>query len=482
MRLLLTWAPPAFTPHVDPGPILRLLEHADPGYDAAVLLCPRTELPVARAQAAAMRRYIEAVEVRPVELPDPSDHAQLFAILQALLPELPAAEADVLLSAGTPQAQTLWVILVQAGLLKARMLQVIPARFVPVPHPHPVREVRFEIEGFPEIRALREEVVRLRAQVADREGALVGRSPPMRRLAERIERVAAARVPVLVLGETGTGKELVARALHQASDRAAQPFVAENCGAFAEGVLASELFGHEAGAFTGATGRHRGVFERADGGTLFLDEVGELPPAVQVRLLRVLQEGVLRRVGGEVSITVDVRVIAATHRDLRALVAAGAFREDLYYRLCGATLEVPPLRDRPGDLEALIVHFLRAEGRSDLRLARSVWRALQAWSWPGNVRELQAEVRRWTVFCDEEVHLDDLAPEIRAGAPMPGPAPRVAAPHERTLAEVVADAEATAVRAALAATGGNRSAAARRLDIDRHTLARKVAALGLEGS
>jgi two-component system response regulator AtoC len=128
------------------------------------------------------------------------------------------------------------------------------------------------------------------------------------------------------------------------------------------------------------------------------------------------------------------------------------------------------------------VHFLRAEGRSDLRLARSVWRALQAWSWPGNVRELQAEVRRWTVFCDEEVHLDDLAPEIRAGAPAPGPAPRVAVTHERTLAEVVADAEAAAVRAALAATGGNRSAAARRLDIDRHTLARKVAALGLEGS
>ncbi|MCA9543577.1 MAG: sigma 54-interacting transcriptional regulator, partial [Myxococcales bacterium] len=280
-----------------------------------------------------MLRFVDQVHLELVDVADPSDHAALFMALHALLPSLPAEPTDVLLSAGTPQAQTLWVVLVQAGLLDARMLQVIPPRFVPDPHPEPVRQVRLDIPGFPEIRALTAEVVRLRARVAAVAGDLIGDSAPMRRLADRLARVAVAEVPVLVLGETGAGKELVARALHQASPRAQGPFVAENCGAFAQGTLASELFGHEAGAFTGAGRAHRGVFEQAHGGTLFLDEVGELPLNVQVQLLRVLQTGELRRLGGERPVRVDVRVVAATHRELASEVAAGRFREDLYYRL-----------------------------------------------------------------------------------------------------------------------------------------------------
>jgi transcriptional regulator with GAF, ATPase, and Fis domain len=191
-------------------------------------------------------------------------------------------------------------------------------------------------------------------------------------------RVAASNASVLLVGETGTGKELVARTIHRLSERVAGPFIAENCGAFSEGVLASELFGHERGAFTGAAARRRGLFEQADGGTLFLDEIADTSPRVQVSLLRVLQEGTLRRVGAEQPITVDVRVIAATHRDLSALVAKGEFREDLYYRLCGATVRVPPLRERLGDLEGLVRHFLAELGATKLWPDAAAWRRLRA--------------------------------------------------------------------------------------------------------
>jgi DNA-binding NtrC family response regulator len=348
--------------------------------------------------------------------------------------------------------------------------------------------VRLDIEGFPEIRALRAEVARLRAAARAAAAALVGESPPMRDLYARIARVAATDVPVLILGETGTGKELVARAVHETSARARQPFVAENCGVFAEGVVASELFGHEAGAFTGAAGRRRGVFEQAHTGTLLLDEVGELAPRVQNNLLRVLQEGALRRVGGEARITVDVRVIAATHRDLAVMVAEGTFREDLYYRLRGATLEVPPLRARPGDVELLVAAFLdevaaRRDGRG-LTVTRDAMRALCAYAWPGNVRELRAEVMRWGVFCDDQVDTSDLAPEIRspAGPRTPPPATPPAAPGQvLTLAQAVEAAERAAVTAALAAENGNLSRTARALGIDRNTLKRKLAAYGLRG-
>ena len=286
-----------------------------------------------------MCRSLEArvgkVELLIVDVTDPTDYARLFRLLGPIVArakaelDRPGMVIDVLLSAGTPQAQTLWVILVQAGLLPARMLQVIPPSFVPVPHPKAIREVRLDIEGFPEIRALRDELERLRAESRAASSTLLGESAPMVELRARVARIAASEAPVLVLGETGTGKELVAREIHASSARARGPFVAENCSVFAEGVLASELFGHEAGAFTGAGKRRRGLFEQAHGGTLFLDEVGELSPRVQATLLRVLQDGTLRRVGGEGRVEVDVRIVAATHRDLPEMVRRGEFREDL---------------------------------------------------------------------------------------------------------------------------------------------------------
>ena len=516
-RALLTWsdagiagprpAHHAARPADDRGPVLRLLDQAESRYDAVwVLTIPAGEGPTARL-AKEIERLGPTAAVRTVHVTDPSDHAALFHELGPLASDarraFPAPEwsLDVCLSAGTPQAQTLWVILVQAGVLPARMLQVIPAVFVDKGRP-PVRVVRLDFEGFPEIRALRREVLRLRAEVRPAIRPLLGESPSIVEMRRRIERVARSDAPVLILGETGTGKELVARSIHEQSTRAKGPFVAENCGVFAEGVLASELFGHEAGAFTGASTRRKGVFEQAHNGTLLLDEVGELSPRVQAALLRVLQEGALRRVGGEVKVPVDVRVLAATHRDLQAMVRAGTFREDLYFRLRGATIEVPPLRARPGDIEVLMDAFLdevavrRAAGR--LQLTREARRAVLAYPWPGNVRELRAEVERWAVFCDAVIDVADLTREIvdpslwrvdkPAAADKPGAAdnpvsstgksPESSPASERgpvrPLTHVVEEAKKKAIMDALRATDKNLSRAARLLKIDRNTLRRSM--------
>ncbi|MFO0578765.1 MAG: sigma-54 dependent transcriptional regulator [Polyangia bacterium] len=479
----------------DRGPVLRLLEQPESceRYACIWVLSTPSALRPTQALVRELAGHAPRIELRTLEVEDPSDYGQVFRALGPLCSEIrrahrgPGWSLDVLLSAGTPQAQTLWVILVQAGMLAARMLQVIPPQFVPVPHPQAVREVRLDIEGFPAIRALRDEVQRLRAmtQAAPSLEQLLGDSEPMRAVRARLVRLAQAEVPVLILGETGTGKELAARALHQASARAAGPFIAENCAAFAEGVLHSELFGHEAGAFTGATARRRGLFEQAHGGTLFLDEVGELPPRVQATLLRVLQEGSLRRVGGEGRVQVDVRVVAATHRDLKSMVERGAFREDLYYRLCGASVELPPLRARIADLPLLIDAFLdeaRRGGRA-LSIGPEALRLCARYAWPGNVRELRAEVQRWAVFCEDEVDPDALSPEIRAPARRSQRTP--AAPDEppvvavEPLAESLARVERAALQAALVATGRNLVQTARALGIDRNTLKRKLRGHGL---
>ena len=490
MHVLLTWSdrgvdrPPAH--HVrrrpdDTGPVARLLSaEGTPAYDLIFVLTT----PAGRRRAGQLVDQLGTRgELVSTHITDPSDHAALFDAALRVRDALPAgAHVDLLLSAGTPQAQTIWVVMAQAGLFqrgphaRVRMLQVIPPQFVPHPHPHPVREVTLDIAGFPEIRSLAAEVASLRAELTRTLPHMVGDSPLMQALARRTARVAPTPLPILVLGETGTGKELVARAVHQLSDRAAGPFVAESCGALAESVLESELFGHVAGAFTGALSTRRGLFARAHGGTLFLDEVGELSPRVQVRLLRVLQEGRVRPVGSEDTLPVDVRVVAATHRDLPAMVAAGTFREDLWFRLRGATLHVPPLRERPSDLPALVARFLQEAGHPTLSVEPAVWRALANHRWPGNVRELRAEVVRWAVFCDHTVTPADLSPELQAR-----PAPAAPPTHSTVepLATQVARVERTAITHALATTGSIRGAA-RALEIDRNTLKRKLRSLGIE--
>jgi len=324
----------------------------------------------------------------------------------------------------------------------------------------------------------------LRAELRQRFAldSFVAESALMRGVLDLVRRAARGRSTVLVTGESGTGKELVARALHYHSERVAGPFVAANCRAFASGVLESELFGHERGAFTGAERARPGLFERAQGGTVFLDEIGDVSLDFQAKLLRVLQERRVRRVGGDDERELDVRVVAATNRDLRAEVAAGRFREDLYFRLAVVPIELPPLRERRDDILPLARQFLahaNAElGRSVRGFGAEVERWLSAHAWPGNVRELENAIERGVVLARGDllelgdVALDSRAPSENAGAP--------AADASGSLQDFLERAAAERIRAALAEAGGVKAEAARRLAIDRTTLYRLMRRYGVE--
>ena len=255
------------------------------------------------------------------------------------------------------------------------------------------------------------------AAIPERFG-MVGDSPAMRKVFALLEKVVGSQVPVLIQGETGTGKELVAKALHQNGARAEKPFMAENCAAVPAELLESELFGHKRGSFTGAVADRAGHFVVADGGTVFLDEIGDMPLAMQAKLLRVLQDGEIRPVGSNRSRRVDVRVIAATNQDLRTMCGQGTFREDLYFRLNVITIQLPPLRERKGDVAHLVRFFLGrfgAEMGLETRIDPEALRALERWRWPGNVRELENEVQRDLALSGGRIRLDDLSPGVRAG-------------------------------------------------------------------
>ena len=263
-----------------------------------------------------------------------------------------------------------------------------------------VEELKVSVGKVLEKKHLRQENVLLKRELRQRNSLdnIVGRSPQMQAVYHMIETVAATTSTVLITGESGTGKELVARAIHSTSDRAAAAFVSINCGAFTETLLESELFGYMKGSFTGAVSNRKGLFEAAEGGTIFLDEIGETTPTMQVKLLRVLQERSIRRVGGLEEIPVDVRVVAATNRDLSQMVEDGTFRNDLYYRISVIPIEMPPLRTRRTDIPDLVRHFLEkysaAAGRSTLEISEEAIRYLETYDWPGNVRELENTIER----------------------------------------------------------------------------------------
>ena len=334
-------------------------------------------------------------------------------------------------------------------------------------------------------RALRKarldaEVAALRAATATDDLGLVGQAPAMAQLRAMVRRVAQTSVSVLVLGPTGTGKELVARALHACGARSAGPFVAIHCGALSAELLESELFGHMKGSFTGAYRDQPGLVEAAHGGTLFLDEVGEMPAPMQVKLLRFLQEGTFVPVGGRVQKRAEARVVAATHRDLEAMVQDGSFREDLFYRLKGVVLRTPALAERPADVPQLATRFLhRVAPRAGFTAGALAW--LTAREWPGNVRELKAVVESAGALilpgCNEvDAELLRLASgdTADAGAP-PGPVDASSGPLEAALNEL----ELRLVRDAMTAAGGNQSEAARRLGVSRVGLIKKLTRLGL---
>ncbi len=339
-------------------------------------------------------------------------------------------------------------------------------------------ELRRRVNNLLENRQLKDEVSALRAMLDKRYGfdAIVGQSPPMDKLFEQMTQVAPTRSSVLIVGECGTGKELVAKALHQASPRRTERFLAINCGAIPSDILESELFGHEKGSFTGAVGRKIGKFELAHRGTLFLDEISELYPELQVKLLRVLEERQVMRVGGDELIDLDFRLIVATNRDLEREVAAGRFREDLYYRLKVVTLVIPPLRERLSDLPLLAEHILRelaaAERQPGLALDPETLQALARYHWPGNVRELRNVLESVAVFhAGGTVGLADLPAELRTRLEAaPGAAPASPGAAARTMADV----ERQAILDTLNRTGGRRAEAARLLDIGLRTLQRKL--------
>jgi DNA-binding NtrC family response regulator len=340
-------------------------------------------------------------------------------------------------------------------------------------NPH---ELSLHVERLIRVHELQVENRLLRERLAGRRHFhdLVSRSPRMHEVFELIRNVASLRSTVLVQGESGTGKEMVARALHAAGDRKDGPFVAVPCAALSETLLESELFGHEKGAFTGATERRKGKFELADGGTLLLDEIGDVTPRLQAELLRVLQERTFFRVGGTEDVKVDVRVVAATHRDLRAAVRAGTFREDLFYRLDVIHLGLPPLRERMEDLPELVRLFVQRaaaeQGRPAPEVSEEATRRLMAHTWPGNVRELENAVERAMATTSGAT----IGPEaFRFLDPPPPPAPSI--PDDLPLREV----ERRVIEATLRRTGGNVKAAAQSLRIDRSTLYDKMERYGL---
>ncbi|HSG40988.1 MAG TPA: sigma-54 dependent transcriptional regulator [Thermoanaerobaculia bacterium] len=353
--------------------------------------------------------------------------------------------------------------------------------------PYEIDELRFVVAKTLETARLQAENRRLVEEVKRLGGGkrLLGESPAMRAVMDAVERVGPASAGVLVRGESGTGKELVARRIHELSDRARGPFVAVNCAAIPDTLVESELFGHRRGAFTGADRDRPGKFRQADGGTLFLDEVGDMALAAQAKLLRVLQEGIVEPLGGGDPVHVDVRVLAATHRDLKALAAEGRFREDLLFRLRVVEIELPPLRERGGDVLLLARNFLAAASRAGLAFAPETERALLAWSWPGNVRELANAVERATIFCrGDVVQPEDLPQEVRGAAPREGdPGAGLTWDPEddfQTAKKKVIDRfEKAILTEALREHGGNISQAARKLGLHRQNLQQKLHELGI---
>jgi len=341
-------------------------------------------------------------------------------------------------------------------------------------------ELRFRIERALKVRRLQEENMALRMERDAHLGfeGIIGNSAAMKELFRMARKVATSEATVLILGESGTGKELIAKAIHCASPRCDGPFIPVNCGAMPDTLLESELFGHEKGAFTGAIARKLGRFELADKGTIFLDEIGDMPPALQVKLLRVLQDRRFERVGGTKTIEVDVRIIAATNQNLERLMEEGKFREDLYYRLNVITIFVPPLRERPEDIPLLAEHFLRKyRTETNKRItgfSQETMDILMSYNWPGNVRELENAVEHAVVLAKSQIiQPDDLPFNLKSHEP------EVPA-RITTLEEAQKEFKKRLIMRVLQQTGGNRTKAARILNIQRTYLSRLIKELEIK--
>jgi two-component system, NtrC family, response regulator HydG len=431
-------------------------ELADAGYRVSAVA-------TAEEASAALERRAYALVVSDLRLPG----ADGFAVLERVRALVPAPGFIMLTGFGTIDQAV--------GALKAGADDFLTK-------PVDLEHLRLAAERVLQNRRLRNEVREYREVLADRGfHGMHGRSPAMLRLFDLVRRIARSAGSVLITGESGTGKELVARALHEESPRAGAPFVAINCAGIPETLLESELLGHVAGAFSGARGARKGLFLEADGGTLFLDEIGEMPASMQTKLLRLLQDGQVRPVGGNQEVGTDVRIVAATHRDVAELMAEGSFREDLFFRLETFRIDVPPLRERGEDIGRLLNFFLRrhalARGEPPRRLAPDALRQLLGYRFPGNVRELAGLVERATTLARGDlIGVEDLPERVRrdpAGDGATDSGTGTGAQREEDWA-TLEELEDRYIRQVLAFTGGNKQRAARILGIGRKTLYRRL--------
>ncbi len=480
------------------GPVLSLLEAET---FEAVHLFHNNEDYLRRASALlteARERWPDIeISYENIPAPDPTNHDLLYELMHNRCVELAAkygntAQFTVATSSGTPQMQTCWLLLVLGGVFKARLVQLVPPHKLR-PGDSPVREIKPSLERFPKIvspaRLQRElsaakhqvEILTREREAAARDVAtgMAGEHPAFRRAVKTAKQFAAYNMPVLITGETGTGKEEFAKLVHFASPRAQQPFLPVNCAGISETLADSELFGHVAGAFTGALKPKKGIFELAGKGTVLLDEVGELPQALQAKLLRVLEDGTFMPVGSEKIQKSEARVIAATNRDLNAMVGEGKFREDLLYRLNTADIHLPPLRDRKEDIPLLaqtfLAEFCRKHNKT-ISFEPAVLAILQEQDWPGNIRLLKHVIERLAIACSgDTIKTWDLT--------LSRPKPRTVAAASTPLAtigdmpinlpQIIDDWEKDMMEQAIKRFQNNRSAAARHLGYEEPTFRKK---------
>ncbi|MEI8171880.1 MAG: RNA repair transcriptional activator RtcR family protein [Deltaproteobacteria bacterium] len=439
-----------------------------------------------------------------IDISDPTDYENLFLHMNRLCQDIMGKHKNeqpsywIATASGTPQMQTIWFLLSRSGLVPATLLKITPPRFLR-PRQKAVSEIHLPLDNFPLISSpalenldyvvtlLRKEQLEAERDDIVREFSdlrMIGKSPALEKVIDVVRAASRYDSAVIIQGETGTGKELIARAVHFNSARKTEPFIVVNCAAIPETLVESELFGHEKGAFTGAIQQKKGKFELANKGTIFLDEIGDMPLPAQAKILRVLQDYEITRVGGLNPIKTDVRVIAATNRDLAGFVTAGKFREDLYYRLKVIDIQMPPLRDRKEDIPFLVEHFLNNHNhryRQKKQLSREAMKQILDYAWPGNIRELENAMERAFVISKGNVIRDaDLPPETSPSFLSSKDTPSTpfrqtsVPPEGLDIDAYLHDLEKSCYEEAIKMKDGNREAAARLLKIKPHTFRKRA--------